>query len=353
MPIAVFHKGYGDDAQLWYTQYDSTYAPSAWTQDTQIEPPGGLDMGESPGAVNWLGGITVFHQGWNGDVGEDGNIWYTYSPDGIQWGGDTLATFTSSPNGVGGIFGSVSPLVYNGNGNLYIFYQVQAPTGDPSGPPGIDLPPPEDSVRRPPPGNRVRQNDMLGYSLVYSRYDGSNWYGPYSISNNVIACVGSAVNWMGGITVFWQGANDDITQPNGSLWYAYCTDGYTWGEPTPVPIAGMSASPSAFVYGDHLCVFYQGPGNNGQLLYSVFDGTNWEFDNLVTTLALSGSPSAMQYGEGIAVFHQGGGDDGTLRWVYSPDGSPGSWGGDVVVQNVGMSNSPSALWIPYTAPPPA
>ena len=196
---------------------------------------------------------------------------------------------------------------------------------------------------------RVRQgDDFLGFQLVFSRYDGSKWYGPYPVSNvGLIATVGSAVNWMGGITVFWAGVkNDDITQPDGSLWYAYSTDGYTWGGATPVPIAGLSGNPSAFVYGNHLCVFYQGPGNNGQLLYSVFDGTNWEFDNLVTTLALSGSPSAMQYGDGIAVFHQGGGEDGTLRWVYSADGSPGSWSGDMLVQNVGMSNSPNALWIP-------
>jgi hypothetical protein len=352
MPIAVFHQGSAGDFGLWCSQYD--YDGETWSQDTRVEPPGGLDLWLSPGPVVGFGGVTVFHQGWNSDVGADGVIWSTYSPDGVNWGRDTPLQGYA-----GGIsYGSaIAPVVYTGNGNLngnlYLFYQVGVPTGDPEGPPGIDLPPPGASVRRRPPGARVRQNDALSGQLMYLRYDGTQWNGPYPISNvGSVGAVGSAVNWMGGITVFYQGVDSNYN-PDGSLWYAYSTDGVNWGGGTPVPIAGLSCSPSAFVYGNHLCVFYQGPGYNGQLFYSVFDGTNWEFDNLVTTLQLSFSPSAMQYGDGIAVFHQGGGDDQTLRWVYSSDGSPGNWTGDMLVQNVGMTNSPSALWIPYTAPPPA
>jgi hypothetical protein len=345
MPIGVFHQGYGGDfAQLWYSEYDAD--GGSWSQDTPIEPSGGLDLWNSPAAVVWQGGVTVFHQGWNSDVGPDGNIWYTYSPDGTQWGGDTPL-----PAAQQGIFGSPSPVVYNGL--LYVFYQFGTPpAGDPGFPdPGTGVPPPEARVRQ----ASVAGPPTLYYALTYSYFDGSNWYGPYQIPNagkGVGGLVGSAVNWMGGITVFYQGV-DSNSNSDGSLWYVYSPDGVNWGAGTPVQNVGISGCPSAFVYGNHLCVFHQGLSNNGQLWYTVFDGNSWTPDTPVTTLQLSGSPSAMQYGEGIAVFHQGGGNDGTLRWVYSPDGSPGNWSGDMLVQNVGLANSPSALWIPYTAPPPA
>src|SRR5271165_3606218 len=264
MPIAVFHQGYGGNNTLWCTQYDSVGAPGAWSQDTPVEPPGGLDLSCSPAAVVGFGGVTVFHQGWNSDVDNDGNIWRTFSADGVNWGKDTLTTFTSGPNGVGGIssayLSAIAPIVYTGNGNLngnlYIFYQGGNPTQAGDGPPGIDLPPPGASARRPLPGARVQQGDFPDEKygqLVYSRYDGSNWYGPYDVSNvGLIGALGSAVNWMGGITVFYQGVDSNYN-PDGSLWYAYSTDGYTWGGGTPVPIAGLSCSPSAFVYGNHLC----------------------------------------------------------------------------------------------------
>jgi hypothetical protein len=36
------------------------------------------------------GGIAVFHQGFGGNVYfGDGTLWYTYSPDGTNWGEDT------------------------------------------------------------------------------------------------------------------------------------------------------------------------------------------------------------------------------------------------------------------------
>jgi hypothetical protein len=43
-------------------------------------------MSDSPSAVPWKGGITVFHQGYN----NSGQLWYTYSGNAETWGGDTL-----------------------------------------------------------------------------------------------------------------------------------------------------------------------------------------------------------------------------------------------------------------------
>ena len=94
----VFHQGGGNNGQLWYTFYDGT-----WEPDTQIQP---LGMSGSPSAVVWDGGITVFHQG-NGD----GQLWYTYSPDGTNWGGDTLVQSAERGKSVG-ITDSAAPLVF-------------------------------------------------------------------------------------------------------------------------------------------------------------------------------------------------------------------------------------------------
>jgi hypothetical protein len=76
--LYVFHQGRGlpgPGEQLWYFTYDGT----TWTPDQQIQ---NLWLSESPSAVVWKGGIAVFHQGQN----ENGQVWYTYSPDGRQWG---------------------------------------------------------------------------------------------------------------------------------------------------------------------------------------------------------------------------------------------------------------------------
>src|SRR5262249_17946194 len=43
---------------------------------------------------------------------------------------------------------------------------------------------------------------------------------------------------------------------------------------------------------------------DGQLWYSVFDGTNWATDTLILNLGMSGSPSAALCKGGITVFHQ-------------------------------------------------
>ena len=342
MGIYVFHQGSdGNNLQLWY----STYNGSTWFQDTQVQ---NLALWDPPAAVGWASGISVFHQGWNGEVGPDGNIWCNYTSDGANWGKDTPL-----PAAQQGIFGRPSPVVYSGNGCLYVFYLYGPSTaGDPGFPdPGTCVPPPE-ALRRSafglPPNlqqsaarqSALRQADLLYYALTYSYFDGSTWYGPYQIPNvGVISAVGSAVNWAGGITVFYQGVDSNYN-PDGSLWFVYSADGVNWGGATPVQNVGLSVYPSAVVYNNNLYVFHQGYGNNGQLWYSVFDGANWAPDTLVTTLAMSGAPSAVLW-DGITVFHQGGGNDETLRFVSSPNGV--NWGGDTQVPNVALSNSPSAL----------
>ena len=90
-----------------------------------------------------------------------------------------------------------------------------------------------------------------------------------------------------------------------------------------------------------LYVFHQGEGENGQLWYSVFDGTNWSGDRYLPHIGMSQSPSAVAWAGGITVFHQGFVDNGSLWYTYSPDGA--NWGEDTLVQNVGMTASPSAV----------
>src|SRR5215469_11002302 len=74
--LYVFHQGRGD-GHLWYSVFDGTN----WSADRQIQP---LGMSGSPSAVLWKGGITVFHQG----SSNNGQLWYTYSADGTNWGAD-------------------------------------------------------------------------------------------------------------------------------------------------------------------------------------------------------------------------------------------------------------------------
>jgi hypothetical protein len=56
------------------------------------------------------GGISVFHQGSD----NNGQLWYTYSRDGVNWDRDTLVPNVN-------MSGSPSAVVYNGL--LYVFYQ--------------------------------------------------------------------------------------------------------------------------------------------------------------------------------------------------------------------------------------
>src|SRR5208282_2725154 len=92
-------------------------------------------MSGSPSAVAWAGGITVFHQG-----PADGQLWYTYSPDGTNWGGDTLVQNLA-------MSGSPSAVAYAGS--IYIFHQGGGDNGQ----------------------------------LWYSYFDGTNWGEDTLVSN--------------------------------------------------------------------------------------------------------------------------------------------------------------------------
>src|SRR5208282_61299 len=229
--LYVFHQGEDNDGQLWYSSNDNIN----WTTDTQVQ---NLGMSESPSAVLWAGGISVFHQG-----GENtpGSLWYSYF-DGTSWYPDTPV-----PNL--GMSASPSAVVYNGN--LYVFHQGWGDNGQ----------------------------------LWYSVFDGSSWAPDTPVQNVAMSGSPSAVAWAGGITVFHQGPGD------GQLWYTYSPDGTNWGGDTLVENLGISESPSAVVYNGLLYVFHQGVDNNGSLWYSVFDGTNWYPDTPVPNLGISGSPS--------------------------------------------------------------
>ena len=75
--LYVFHQGQDNDGQLWWSVFDG----NNWSGERQVP---NLGLSESPGAVDWKGGITVFHQAASSNL-----LMYTFSPDGKQWGGDT------------------------------------------------------------------------------------------------------------------------------------------------------------------------------------------------------------------------------------------------------------------------
>jgi chitinase len=173
-----------------------------------------------------------------------------------------------------------------------------------------------------------RQGSGNDGQLRYSVFQDTNSGGDTLVPNLGMSESPAAVAWAGGITVFHQGYGD-----NGQLWYTYAPVGENLGGDTQVQNVGMSGSPSAVVYNGNLYAFHQGIGFNGELCYSIFDGTNWSGDGCLN-LNMSGSPSAVLWNGGITVFHQGASHNGQLRYTVSADGI--HWGGDTLVQNVGL-----------------
>ena len=247
--LYVFHQGIGSESMLlWYSVFDGTN----WAPDTQVlgTTRGGsnLDLASPPSAVAWAGGISVFHQGWLHTVpgAPDGHLWYTYSPDGTNWGPDTLGTPL-------GMSESPSAVVYNGL--LYVFHQG------------------------------FGGNGQLWYS--YSA-DGANWDPDTLISGRFISGSPSAVVYNGVLYVFYQGGN----QYTGQLWYT-TYDGTNWGE-NIIPNVVMSGSPSAVVWAGGITVFHQGYGDDGQLWYTYSrNGAIWGEDTPVQNVGISGSPSCV------------------------------------------------------------
>ena len=281
--LYVFHQGIGDNGQgeLWYSSNDNMN----WQGDTQVS---NLDMSESPSAVPWAGGVSVFHQG----ASEDGQLWYNFF-DGSGWFGDTQV-----PNV--GMSGSPSAVLWAGG--ITVFHQGY---GD---------------------------NGQLLYT--YSA-DGTNWGGDTLVPVLALTDSPSAVVYNGLLYVFHQGGGNDE-----SLRYSVF-DGANWSGDTLIPNVGVSGSPSAVVYNGYLYVFHQGSGNNEQLWYTYSgDGTNWAPDAQVPNVAMSESPSAVLWAGGISVLHQGSGDDGQLWYTYF-DGA--NFGEDTLVSNLGISGSPGGV----------
>jgi hypothetical protein len=295
--LYVFHQGSGNNGQLWYSYFDGTN----WDHDTQIQ---NIGMTDSPSAVVYNGQLYVFHQGSN----NNGQLWYTFSSDGTNWSRDALV-----PNV--GITGAPSAVV--DGSYLIVFHQGYANNGQ----------------------------------LWHSTFDGTNWGQDTQIPNVGMSGSPWPVFYNGNLYVFHQGYGN-----NGQLWYTVAPGGIVggnWGADTQVPNVGMTASPSAVVDGSDLIVFHQGSNNNGQLWYSPFNGTNWGKDTQIPNVGMTGSSLAVFYNGNLYVFHQGLGNNGQLWYTVSPGGALGRpWGGDTLVQNVGMSIAPGSAEFAFTSPPP-
>jgi hypothetical protein len=204
--LYVFHQGEKDSADLWYSVFDGTN----WSGDRPVPNVGIAESPRTPGspsAVLWKGGISVFHQGLGlkvpGNVlppTGDENLWYTYSPDGTSWGGDTQVLNVKM---------DTSPSAVVHNGKLSVFHL------------GLSL----------------------GAGLWHSDFDGTKWASDTQVPNLDMSESPSAVAWAGGISVFHQGSDY-----NGTLWYSYSPDGASWGGDTQVLNVSMSKSPSCVVY---------------------------------------------------------------------------------------------------------
>ena len=191
--------------------------------------------------------------------------------------------------------------------------------------------------------------------LWYQSFDGTNWYGEVEVPPVGMSGAPSPVIWNGRTHVFHQGAYE-----NGQLWYSYLGD-TNWSPDTQVPNVGMANSPvglgnlgvnspSAVVYPNiptlqnQLYIFHKGGLGEGELWYSVFDGTKWHPDTQVPNKSSSSnSPSAVVWNSLLYVFYQGGTDlvpDGQL-WYSVFDGT--KWHPSMQVPDVAMSDSPSAV----------
>jgi len=191
-----------------------------------------------------------------------------------------------------------------------------------------------------PGSNDPTESKQLWFS-VYDQLN-TSWQEDTQVLNLAMAGSPSPVLWKDGISVLYQGIDENV----GQLWYTFSSDGKYWGPGQQVYNVGISDDPSAVVYNGKLYVFHQGIGENGagQLWYSVFDGTSWTEDRQIHNLGMSGAPSAVLWQGGITVFHQGANNNGQLWYTYSQDGK--YWGNpktDSQVKGVTMSASPSAV----------
>src|SRR5208282_4919392 len=118
-----------------------------------------------------------------------------------------------------------------------------------------------------PGSNDPTESKQLWFS-VYDQLN-TSWQEDTQVLNLAMAGSPSPVLWKDGISVLYQGIDENV----GQLWYTFSSDGKYWGPGQQVYNVGISDDPSAVVYNGKLYVFHQGIGENGagQLWYSVFD----------------------------------------------------------------------------------
>lgn len=166
--------------------------------------------------------------------------------------------------------------------------------------------------------------------IYYSAYAESGGWRQGTVTGSITASP-SAVVFNNKLFLFHQGAGS-----SGEVWYNVF-NGTGWEGDKQIS-AGMTASPSVAVFNNILYLFFQ--GNNGKLLYMLYNGSNWAGYYEVPNTSLSGSPSAVVFNDKLYVFHQGAGDNGEIRYnVFN--GS--DWESDKQVYLGAMKESPSAV----------
>jgi hypothetical protein len=228
-------------------------------------------MSGSPSAVVIPGdGIYVFHQGYE----QDGNIWYshfhfsnsTWDPDkqvpnvriGGQPNGYAGPSAIAFPDGRISVYhqGDIDPRFMVGNNVLFHFDDLTS-GNDMEVPNGARLTKSPSAVVLPAPAGAFsvfhNGSDEGGSTLDlwYSYFDGTNWQAETQVKNVGMSESPSAVVIPGdGIYVFHQGITGRPFpgDPDGNLWWSHFHfDNSTWDPDTQVKNVGMSIAPSAIV----------------------------------------------------------------------------------------------------------
>jgi hypothetical protein len=230
---------YGDDSGR--LLYSVCSGQNSWESQVQVVPSdlnsGSNVMSNYPGAVVYNDKLYVFYQG----ASTDGDIWYTSSSDGTNWGPHTGVS--------GSMSASPSPVVYNNK--IYLFHQGHDNNGelccnvmssDESW--GGDTQLHCNGVTSAMAGN-IGPSAVVWNDQIYCFYNCGDSECAYIVINENITLDGTAQNFE---TVYY---------------VAYM------GEEGISGSAFMSSPPAAVVYGGQVYVFAQGPNSNTQLLYYV------------------------------------------------------------------------------------
>lgn len=196
--------------------------------------------------------------------------------------------------------------------------------------------------------------------LWYNAFNGSSWSNPIQVSgitmaNSSSTCsptvtinvpltnipvpaqyasAPSAVVFNTQLYVFYQNGN-----PDGQLWFTVF-NGSSWIENKQVSSADVSCSPAAAVYDNDIYVFYQGGGKNGQLWYALFNGSSWTSNQVSASAGISSSPMAGVYNDNLVVAHQGSGNSTDVYYIYY-NGS--SWSSDTQLMPISLACSPGPV----------